>query len=137
MPGVEWATDAGVRGRVRRREWVGRVLRDARHLPARDRLLLEQVYREGRPFTEIAWLTRQSPRLLSRRVALLLRRLRDPAFRFLVERSDCLPREVAMTATRVLVQGHSLRGAAALARCPLHRVRQHLAAVRVLVRVMR
>ncbi|MEX2544606.1 MAG: hypothetical protein WD316_05705 [Phycisphaeraceae bacterium] len=134
--GVELA-HAGQRQAIQqRRRAAERLLTLAEHLPAQDRLLLEQVYRNGLSVAEVAHLMGARPRRLQRRVAQLLRRLRDPLFRFVVGRSDLLPRDVQPTARLVVIEGRSLRDAARARGRSLHAVREQVRTLRTLAQVM-
>lgn len=115
---------------------VERLLELAEHLPQRERLVLRALYRDGVSFRELASLLDMPPRRLSRHVATLIRRVRSPAYRFLLIRGQALPDDVAEVARHVHLHGRSLRDTARLTRQPLHRVRLHAHAVDTMARVM-
>jgi len=136
--------------RLGRRQARERLLHRATHLPEADRWLLEQVYGRGVPLStlaraelqEICHKPRPDRRLrarrrrLARRVAGLVRRVRDPAFELVTARPELLPRPARHTAQRVLVQGQTLRDTAHATGLSLHQVRQHVRTVRELARVL-
>ena len=133
---VDWA-QAGQQQAVRqRREAAERLLTLAEHLPTEDRLLIEQVYRHGLSVAQVAQLTSQPRRRLQRRIAQILRRMRDPLFRFVAGRGELLPRDVRPTARMVVLEGRSLRDVARRRDSSLHYIRQHMRTVRTLAQVM-
>lgn len=121
---------------LRQRRHAERILELSEHLDAPDRLLLEQIYRQGKSVREVALLLNIEPRALQRRVVRLLRHLRDPLFVFVATRFDVLPREVQATARRAILEGRSLRCTARLTRQSLHRVRQHVKFIRALQQIL-
>jgi DNA-directed RNA polymerase specialized sigma24 family protein len=118
----------------RRRQLRGRatdrILARAKHLAPGDRALVEQVYDQGQQLTTLARLSGVPAHRLYRRLCRVLRRMRDPLFEFVATRGTLLPREVAATAERVVLQGQSLRQAARSTGQSLYRVRQHMQTVR-------
>lgn len=127
--------DRGTRRRLLGRQAADRLCARASYLPAGDRLVIEQVYQRGLSVTEVARLRGTSPRRMQRRVARLLCRMRQPAFAFVAERGDLLPREVRATARRVVLSGMSLRRTAEATGQTLHQVRQHMRTVQALARI--
>ncbi len=119
-----------------RRDAAERLLALAEHLPTDERLLIEQVYRHGLSIAQLAQLAGERPRRLQRRVAQILRRMRDPLFRFVAGRGELLPRDVRPTARLVVLEGRSLRDAARRRASSLHYVRQHMRTIRTLAQVM-
>lgn len=117
-----------------RRDAAERLLQRAQHLARPDHLLMEQIYRHGLSIADVARLLNERPRSLQRRVKRLLLRLNDPLFIFVAGRFDVLPREMQATARLVVLEGRPLRDAARITGTTLHRVRQHLDAVRTLAR---
>ena len=137
-----------------------RLLHLAEHLPARDRWLLEQVYRHGIPLATLvqadfqshaqndaqtdaqasappdARTRRKRQRQLSRRLTGIVRRLRDPAFVLSATRPEVLPAHTRRTARHVFIHGRSLRGTAQRLGLSLHRVRAHVQTVRELARIL-
>jgi AraC-like DNA-binding protein len=83
-----------------RRHQIQHLLDLARHLPARDRAMIEHVYARGLTVAELARLTRTSPRRIRRRLAAVLQRMRHPLFRFLIEKPDLVPLESRETVVR-------------------------------------
>jgi DNA-directed RNA polymerase specialized sigma24 family protein len=63
------------------RAQIDDVLLAARHLPPRDRALIDSVYRRGMSINAIASMTRIRPHGLRRRLRGIMRRLRSPLFR--------------------------------------------------------
>ncbi|MFA9479654.1 helix-turn-helix domain-containing protein [Phycisphaerales bacterium AB-hyl4] len=117
-----------------RRDAAERLLQRAQYLAPHDRLLLEQIYRHGLSVADVARLLNDRPRTLQRRVKRLLTRLNDPLFRFVAGRLEMLPRDMQTTARLVVLEGKALRDTARSTGLTLHRVRQHLDAVRTLAR---
>jgi hypothetical protein len=56
----------------------------ARHLPLRDRALIDGVYRQGMSVVQIARASGMRPHSLRRRLRNLVRRLRSPLFRYVM-----------------------------------------------------
>lgn len=108
-----------------RRAWVERILDLARHLDEPDRLLIEQVYRHGRPIAELARLTGTNMRTLQRRVAHLILRMRRRDYQFVACQPELLPKHVRRVAQHVILEGKSLREAAEKTNLSLHQVRDY------------
>lgn len=122
--------------RIDRRRWLGRVLSLARHLPAADRRLIEQVYAHGVALHHIAQLTGRNRHHVARRLAALLRRMRQPAFRFVAEDHALLPEELRPVARLVFVDGHTFRAASRMTGRSLHQVRLDVQTLNVLARLL-
>jgi DNA-directed RNA polymerase specialized sigma24 family protein len=103
-----------------------RILALAPHLKPSERALIEQVYAQGLPVSEVARAAGVSRKQLNRRLSRILRRIRQPRFRFVATRRELLPRQVAAVARHAVLEGRTLRETAALTGQSLHRVRQHM-----------
>lgn len=133
---MELATETD-RQRLRpARDRTERLLRLAEHLPARERLLLEQTLGQGLAATDIARIAGKRPDTIRRQIAQLLARLDSPMYRFVASRFDLLPRELQSTARRHILEGMSLRRTAELLDMSLHQVRQHRKSIETLSRFM-
>ena len=117
--------------RLSHRELSERVLDKSIHLPTGDRVLVEQLLRYGFSIREIARLTEKSPSSVSRRMKSVMKRMDDPMFEFVVNRSDFIPRESRVTARLVYVEGFSLRESARKLGVSLHEIRKRVARVRM------
>ncbi|WP_432798369.1 hypothetical protein [Poriferisphaera sp. WC338] len=131
MSGVT-AMDAERRGEVR--DDVEGLLEMARHLPRRERLLVEQVVRHGSSVTEAAEIFGEREPVVRRRFKRLCARVREAEFVMLTEMRERVPAELVRTGDEVFVAGKSLRSAAAAMGVTLHRVRRDVAEIRALVR---
>jgi hypothetical protein len=120
---IEFVPERNTRAGKLRRAWVERILDLAKHLDAPDRLLIEQVYRYGRPTAELAQLTGTNTRTMQRKVAQLILRMRRRDYQFVAYQGDLLPRHVRPVARHVILEGRSLRDAASLSNLTLHQVR--------------
>lgn len=124
--------------RKRPREQAEIALDRARHLPPEDRVLVEAVFRDGRPVTELASLIAGTTgdaaratcaRGLRRRIRRLTARLFSREYAFVAEQlSDWSPTR-RRVATACILHGRSIREAAAELRLSLHTVRRHRAAI--------
>jgi len=131
---VERVTGEGLLRRRMRRDARERLLDEARHLPAADRLLVEQVYRHGMRLSDVATLIGRDPEWVGRRVRRLVARTRDPVYRYVTRRSHRLSKPRRAVALAVIVEGRTLRDTADATRLSLHAVREHLIAVKALAR---
>lgn len=116
--------------RIDRRQRVQRLLELARHLEESDRLLVEQVYRHGRPLSELARACRISPRNLQVRLSKAIRRMGQPDFLFLAYRSHLLDPPTRSAAKRVVGRGLTYREAAGQLGVSLHDLRGRMLAFR-------
>jgi len=118
--------DTAAAGRATRgRELGERLVRLAEHLPAGDRVLLEQAFGRGMGMTELAILTGTSYRRLRRRILRLARRVQSPTYRFLITHGTLLTPEVRRTCEHRVFHGCSLRQTARVTQQSLHTVRRH------------
>lgn len=125
---------SGVDLRTRRRDQVEKMLELAQHLETRDRLLFEQVYRYGQRVSDVARVAGCDAARLRRRIHRIIKQLRSPMFRFLIQHERLLTEPVRKTARQVVLRRKTLRQTAALVDRPLHEVRQHMASLRALAR---
>lgn len=77
-------------------------------------------------------LARRPAKLVRRRLSVLLKRMNSPLFRYVVSHHALLPAPTRRVADLVVLQGYSLRKAAASAGLSLHRVRQQMQTLRAL-----
>lgn len=133
---MQLATEQDRRRHRPARDRTERLLRLAEHLPAKDRLILEQALEQGMAATDIARIADKRPDAIRRRIAKLLSRLDSPMYRFVASRFDLLPRELQATARRHILEGRSLRRTAAMLDLSLHQVRQHRKSIETLSRFL-
>ncbi|MCL4740804.1 MAG: hypothetical protein KJZ54_01220 [Phycisphaerales bacterium] len=124
--------------RKRRCDQAAVALDRARHLPPQDRVLVEAVFRDGRPVAELAALIAAdagdaaratSVRGLRRRVRRLTARLLSREYAFVAEQLPDWSPTRRRVATACILHGRSIRDAAAELRLSLHTVRRHRAAI--------
>lgn len=124
--------------RKRRGEQAQVALERARHLPPQDRVLVEAVFRDGRPVAELAALIAAdagdadrvtSVRGLRRRIRRLTARLLSREYAFVAEQLPDWSPTRRRVATACILHGRSIRDAAAELRLSLHTVRRHRAAI--------
>jgi DNA-directed RNA polymerase specialized sigma24 family protein len=134
VAGTRVARAAGAdRARVlRRREAVERVLDAAGHLADADRVLLDMLYRDGRPVSDVADLLGRPRHAVRRRVRRLLRRVHSRRFRFALRHAELLPPPVRAVARAHVLQGLTLRQTARRTGLPLHTVREHARTLAIL-----
>ncbi|MFP3422466.1 hypothetical protein R0K19_24150, partial [Bacillus sp. SIMBA_161] len=87
---------------------------------------------DGRTTTEIARAVGLPPRRYQRKLNAIIKRMRDPLFRFVAEGPDRLPPETRSIARRVVLQGMSQRRAADATGRSLHEVRMAMQTIRTL-----
>lgn len=129
----------------RRRDARERLLHLAEHLPERDRWLVEQVYARGVPISALARAAAgdrperlaHHRRRLARRLAGIVRRLRDPLFQLVATEPELLPRHTRAPARHVFLHGRSLRETAERTGLTLHHVRRRIQTVRELAPILR
>lgn len=119
-----------LRKRVGREEALSLVERAAL-LPARDRYLIEGVFRDGRSIADLAAVydgdavPDRTSKALRRRLHRLVERLRSPAFLLVVHQRDRWSRPMARVGTACVIQGKTLREAAGSLGMSVHAVRRH------------
>ncbi|MCC7145143.1 MAG: hypothetical protein IT443_01720 [Phycisphaeraceae bacterium] len=123
---VEYAQESLLRRSVDRREGFEQVLALAEHLPAEERMLMDQLFRYGLSFRQVAKLTGQKKWQVHREAEVLLRHMRSPLFRFVAGRRDLFSKKTQRVADVVVLQRRSLRQAAADTGLSLHAVRLRL-----------
>jgi DNA-binding Lrp family transcriptional regulator len=116
-----------------RRELAELVVQRAEFLSAEERALLVAVYGDGRTVKEVAALLGVEARRLRRRVARLTRRVVSDRFIFVVRHRESWPAARRRLATACIVQGKSLRIAAAEVRTSLYNARKQMDAVGALL----
>ena len=120
--------------RIHARRRVEELLTLCQHLPAPQRLLVEQRFRAGLDATQMARMSGCDPRRLQRRLRSLIRRVRHPLFAYLVTHGPLLPPDCRRVGEAVVFRGLSLRAAARELRLSLHAVRQQMRALRIWAR---
>jgi hypothetical protein len=132
--------------RKRRRAFADRLLALAEHLPTHDRTLIEASYRDALRVVELAALVggrepgEAQVRAMRRRIRVLVRRLLDPRFEFVVHalaNTEGIPRAPwsplrARVAREFYLQGRTMRAIAAETRESFYSIRRHRDAVEAL-----
>jgi len=118
-----------------KRRRIHEILALSHYLPKYEQTLIQQVYEEGLPVARLAHLYQQPPRMMKRRIDLIVKRMSNKLFRFVAMHEDTLPIEVRPTARHVVLQGMSLRRAAKKSGRSLHVIRQHMNTVRATARL--
>ncbi|NJL32371.1 MAG: sigma-70 family RNA polymerase sigma factor [Phycisphaerales bacterium] len=108
----------------------------AKSLPMEDRLLLEQRYRHGLELKEIAVLSHIPVWKLRQRLSKLIRRVREPSYRFLMTRGDMLDMPVRQCAEMAFLQGKTQRHIALDMGLSLHRVRRYLQDFQIITQLL-
>ncbi|TVQ75472.1 MAG: hypothetical protein EA380_10775 [Phycisphaeraceae bacterium] len=106
--------------------------RSAHALPD-DRALLEAVYERGVPAARVAALMHQPPRLVRRRLRIVIERLMSPEAGFVLRHMREWEPQRRRIATACILQGRSMREASRHLRMSLHTVRRELDAIRALM----
>jgi DNA-directed RNA polymerase specialized sigma24 family protein len=120
--------------RFRDRAVVDEILRLAIHLDREDRDLLMAVYNDGTPARRLMRLMGvRCTTTVARRVRRALQRVADPRFRKVLASRDQWSAECQAVAERIWLRGFTGREAARDLGLSLHRVRQHVAAVRAVL----
>ncbi len=136
-----------------------RILVLAEFLPVSDALVLRELLGAGRTVAHVSRLLGVSRHRVRSRVDRLLLRMRDPAFRYVIARRlrfgrDTDPRRGEQASARLtwpeewsepmriaaqmcVMDGHSCRDAAALAKVSFHVLRRHVSVLRELGQVWR
>jgi len=117
------------RGRV----GIDQVLERAAHLPDADRALVHAVYATGTSVQALAALTRQSPRVLRRRLRSLIDRLRSREFAFVVAIAPALPPIRRAIALACYVEGRTQRDVAHDLALTQYTVRRHREAILAMI----
>jgi len=114
---------------------VERMLQWSRHLPKKDREIIDAAFCRGLSGHVAAGLFGCSAAAYRRRLRRLLRRMRDPNFQFIVRHEALLPHTLRRTARLVFVHGMPLRQAADRLNVPLHELRRRVDTVRALAAI--
>ncbi|MEM7755800.1 MAG: sigma factor-like helix-turn-helix DNA-binding protein [Planctomycetota bacterium] len=120
------------RRRTDRRRQAERLVQRARWLRSDERAVVEAVYGEGRTCADLARLMDQPADAVRRRVRRATRRAASGLFVFVATRREKWPATRRRVATRCVLEGATLREAAAELKLSLHAVRKHWDAVRAL-----
>lgn len=118
-----------------RRDVADTLVDRARHLPEPDRFLIEGVFRDGRPISDLAemWRTHRdgpkAPRALRRRVHRLVDRLLSPRFEIVAGLRHTWSPTRKRIATACVLHGLSTRQAADNLGVSLHTVRRQVDAI--------
>lgn len=109
-----------------------RVGHRAAALPKRDRALLDAVYRDGRPVVELAAIMNLPAPVVRRRVRTLVRRVLSPEYGFVLANRDAWTPTRRKVADACVIEGLSIRTAAAKLRLSLHTVRAQRSIIQAL-----
>lgn len=126
MGGLDAAKDLR---RKRSRQIFESVRQGARHLPDSDRALLFEVFEYETPVYVLAERMGQDPRAVSRRVRRITQRVLDPRFRFVAEHRGQWKPTQGSVAQACVIEGLSIREAAARLGLSSHVVRRHKEAI--------
>jgi DNA-directed RNA polymerase specialized sigma24 family protein len=118
--------------RSRERELSDLISMRARWLLPEDRALLLAVYRDGMQASDVATLRGESVRATRHRLRVLVQRVLDPTFLFVMRQRDSWPATRRRVATARFLQGRTLRACSKHLQLSLHAVRRHVEAVRLL-----
>jgi len=128
------AGDSEPRGRSSSRANLEELLRLAIHLDDPDRDLLIAVYNDGIPVRRLGrMLGVRSQATLARRIRRALDRLANPLFRKVLGSRNRWSAERHAVAEQVWLRGRTNRQAAHALNLSLHRVRQHVAAIKAVL----
>ena len=120
------------RRRTDRRRQAERLVQRARWLRSDERAVVEAVYGEGRTCADLARLMDLPADAVRRRVRRATKRAASGLFVFVATRRESWPATRRRVATRCVLEGATLRQAAAELKLSLHAVRKHWDAVRAL-----
>ncbi len=109
-----------------------RVLAACAYVSARDRALLELVYRRGMSPGAFARAVGAEPRTVRSRLKRLVARVQSPRFQFVKRRRGLWPAERREVAEAVILRGQSWSQTALSLGMSVHRVRQELGRVEAL-----
>ena len=131
-PGDEPRFDIQTASDLRRR--IPRDLADllvlrAEHLLPDDRALIAAIYRDNLTAAQVADLLDTSPRAIRRRIRAIVQRLLSPRYEFVAQRRQQWGPTRYKVAEACVLEGRTLRDAAAHLRLSLHTVRRHMDAV--------
>ncbi|MFG0258404.1 MAG: hypothetical protein ACF8GE_10925 [Phycisphaerales bacterium JB043] len=123
--------------RSRERELSDIIVMRASWLLPEDRALLLAVYRDGMQASDIARLRGESVRSTRHRLRVLIHRVLDPMYIFVLRHRDQWPATRRRVATARFLQGRSLRQCATHLQLSLHSVRRHVEAIHLLAETSR
>ncbi|MEM8739279.1 MAG: hypothetical protein AAGG38_12520 [Planctomycetota bacterium] len=121
---LEYTPARVAQARLDLRDEAESILAMSTHLDRAERILVEQVYRDGLAVTDIARLYRVNPRTMQNRLKKAIKRIASPEFQYVLTHGELLPRELRAPARRFYLQGLGLRRTAELTQQSLHTVRQ-------------
>lgn len=119
--------------RRERREWAEVIVARAELLLPEDRVLVEAVFAEGLDAASAAKRVGGSARTVRRRAKAIAERVLSREFEAVMRERERWPRMRRLVATSCVLQGRTLREAAAHLRVSLHVVRRQMDVVRELV----
>jgi DNA-directed RNA polymerase specialized sigma24 family protein len=126
--------DASVDLRRKRTRDMAEVIADhAQWTLPDDKALLRAIYRDGMTAQRIAQLRSQSARTVRARVRRLVARVSSDRFRFVVRHREKWPVHRRSIATACVLQGMSMRDAAAFLHLSFHQVRREMGIVEALM----
>lgn len=111
--------------RKKRADLTDELVTRAKWLPPQERELIRTVYEYGRPVSDLAPLLAVNPRTLRRRCKKAVSRALSDEYVFVLHHRDRWPGMLARVATMCIIEGKSLRTAAAELGVPFHTVRQY------------
>jgi DNA-directed RNA polymerase specialized sigma24 family protein len=88
-----------------------------------DRTLVRWAYGDGKTITELAVVHRVSPRAMSRRLSRLVERCESVEFKFVIARIGAWEGPMKAVAQACVIEGRSVRAAAAHLNMSIHTVR--------------
>ena len=118
--------------RRNRADHADRLVHLASQLPANDRALVEAVYLHGRSAVEIAQLTSLPVRRVRKRIRQLVLRISSARYLYVLRQRDTWTRTRRRVADAIVVQGLSMRKAAATLGLTYHTVRGHAGAIKAM-----
>jgi len=130
---MEKVKNSGRPDRRQRRADLEQVLTLSAHLAPEERVLIDQIYREGLSIANVARLRGRPASTVRTQVQGLIRRIHSPAFWYVVSHGDLLPKPTRTVGQMVICQGMSQRAAAIRMRMSLHAVRKHVQTIQALV----
>ena len=98
-----------------------------------DRAIIWAIYRDGLTAQQVAHLRSESPRVLRARVRRIVARLVSDQFRFVLRKRDGWPQLRRAVGGACVLQGRSMRDAAAFLRLSLHQVRREMGVIHALM----
>ncbi|MEO1129793.1 MAG: hypothetical protein AAFX05_08830 [Planctomycetota bacterium] len=118
--------------RRRTRELAETLVEDARWILPDDRAVIHAIYADGMTAQNVARLRNEPPRRLRRRVRVLVSRILSDRFRFVLIHRDAWPPMRRRVAGACILQGRSMRAAAAHLHISLHAVRREMDVINAL-----